>query len=70
MGKEEVLKLWKSGLTKHKVAVIYQRRYNQQIRLIRLEVVNRHEGKFITYLEALATVEKIIYQYLKREKII
>lgn len=68
MSEEEVLDLWKSGLTKHKVAVIYQRRYNQQIKLIRAEVVNRHAGKLITYMQALAVVEKIIYNAVMRER--
>lgn len=62
MSEKEVLQLWKSGLSKHKVAEIYRRRYNQQIKLIRAEVVNRHAGRFISYMEALATVERIIYK--------
>lgn len=62
MNENEVLTLWKSGLTKHKVAEIYKRRYNQQIKLIRAEVVNRHSGRFISSYEALAVVERIIYE--------
>lgn len=42
MNENEVLQLWISGLSKDKVAEIYKRRYNQQIKLIRAEVVNRH----------------------------
>lgn len=64
MSKDEVLQLWKSGLSKHKVAEMYKRRYNQQIKLIRAEVVNRHSGRFISYMEALAVVEEIIYKYI------
>ncbi len=67
MSEKEVLKLWKSGLSKHKVAQMYYRRYNQYIKLIRLEVVNRHAGKYITYMEALNRVEKIILEYIKIE---
>ncbi len=66
MNENEVLQLWRSGLSKHKVAEIYRRRYNQQIKLIRAEVVNRHAGRFISSYEALAVVEKIIYKYIKR----
>lgn len=62
MSENEVLQLWKSGLSKHKVAEIYKRRYNQQIKLIRAEVVNRHSGRFISSYEALAVVERIIYK--------
>lgn len=62
MSENEVLKLWKSGLSKHKVAEIYRRRCNQQIKVIRAEVVNRHSGRFISSYEALAVVERIIYK--------
>lgn len=62
MSENEVLNLWKSGLSKHKVAEVYKRRYNQQIKLIHAEVVNRHAGRFISSYEALAVVERIIYK--------
>ena len=62
MSENEVLILWKSGLSKHKVAEIYRRRYNQQIKLIRAEAVNRHAGRFISNYEALNVVERIIYK--------
>ncbi len=65
MSENEVLNLWKSGLSKHKVAEIYKRRYNQQIKVIRAEVVNRHAGRFISNYEALAVIERIIYKYIK-----
>ncbi len=65
MSENEVLVLWKSGLSKHKVAEIYKRRYNQQIKLMRTEVVNRHRGRFISSYEALAVVERIIYKKVK-----
>ena len=64
MNENEVLQLWQSGLSKHKVAEIYKSRYNQQIKLIRAEVVNRHSGRFISSYEALAVVERIIYKEL------
>ena len=66
MSENEVLNLWRSGLSKHKVAEIYKRRYNQQIKVIRAEVVNRHAGRFISSYEALAVVEKVIYKYVKK----
>lgn len=62
MSEEEVLQLWESGISKHKISEIYKRRYNQRIRLIRLEVVNRHAGKLISSYEALNYVERIIYK--------
>lgn len=46
MSENEVIQLWKSGLSKNKVAEIYRRRYNQQIKVIRAEVVNRHAFTF------------------------
>ena len=60
MREEEIIQRWLGGYDKFKVAEIYKRRYNQQLRVIRLEVRNRHAGRFITYYEALARVEKII----------
>ena len=68
MRENEVILLWKSGLSKNKLAEIYKREYNQQIRIIRSEVKNRHSGKFITNYEALSYVERIIYLYLKEMK--
>lgn len=65
MSGNEIIQLWRSGLSKHKVAEIYKRRYNQQIKLIRAEVVNRHSGRFISSYEALAVVERMIYKYIK-----
>ena len=66
MSENEVLNLWKSGLSKNKVAEIYRRRYNQQIKVIRAEVVNRHAGRFISSYEALAVVEKIIFKFISK----
>lgn len=67
MQDNEIIEKWKAGLSKDKLAQIYKRQYNQQIRIIRSEVVNRHKGKFITSYEALAYVERVIYKYLKRK---
>lgn len=68
MTDKEIIDKWKSGLSKNKLALIYKRQYNQQIRIIRAEVRNRHSGKFITSYEALVYVERVIYKYLKEEK--
>lgn len=65
MQEREIIKLWKQGLDKYKLAEIYKRRYNQQIKIIRAEVVNRHAGRYINNYEALAVVERIIYKYIK-----
>lgn len=67
MLEEEIIQLWRSGLSKTKVAEIYKRRYNQHIKLIRAEVVNRHAGKFISYMEALAVVERVIMKELMKK---
>ena len=66
MKEEEIIKLWKSGLDKNKLAEIYKRQYNQYIKLIRSTVRHRHDGKFITNYEALAYVERVIYKNVRR----
>ena len=67
MTEEEILQLWFSGYDKLKVAEMYKRRYNQQIKMIRLDIRNRH-AKFITYTEALGRVEKIILKRVYDKK--
>lgn len=65
MTKEEILTKWKDGLSKNMLAKIYKREHNQQIKIIRSELRNRHSGKFITTHEALKEVETVIYEYIK-----
>lgn len=67
MTDKEIIEKWKAGLSKETLAKQYKREYNQQIRIIRSEVRNRHSGRFITSYEALAKIEKVIYKYLKGE---
>ncbi len=67
MKKEEILKFWKQGLSKNRIAEMYKREYNQQIKFIRLELVNRHFGRFISTNEALAVVEKVIYEEVMKK---
>ena len=69
MTDKEVIEKWKAGLSKNKLAEIYRREYNQQIRTIRSSVKHRHDGKYISNYEALAKVESVIYRYLKEGKI-
>lgn len=68
MRDEEILYLWESGLSKNKVAEIYKREFNQDIKIIRAEMHNRHEGRFITNYEALKKVEETILNYIRRDK--
>ena len=68
MTEKEIIQKWLSGLSKEQLAKQYKRQYNQQIRIIRSEVRNRHSGHFITQYEALAYVEKIIYKFVKGER--
>ena len=65
MKKDEIIKLWKSGLNKNKVAEVYRRNYNQRIKIIRLDPRHRHE-RFMTKYEALKYVERIILDYVRR----
>ena len=69
MQDKEIIEKWKAGLSKNKLAEIYRREYNQQIRIIRSSVKHRHDGKYISNYEALAKVESVIYRYLKEGKI-
>ena len=59
---QEILKLWQSGLSISKVAEIYRRNYNMNIKLVRTEMHNRHAGRLINSYEALAIVERVIYK--------
>ena len=65
MQDKEIIDKWKAGLSKNKLALIYKRQYNQEIKIIRAEPKYRHSGRFITNYEALAYVERVIYKYLK-----
>lgn len=65
---ELILQMWQSGLSKNKVAEIYKRRNNEMIKLIRLEMHNRHAGKFMSNYEALEVVEKVIYKYVMNRR--
>lgn len=64
MQEQEIISLWRRGIDKNKLAEIYKRRYNQQIKIIRLDIRNRHV-KFITYKEALSKVEQTILKNIK-----
>ena len=68
---DEIIQKWKAGLSKHKLAEIYRREFNRQIRIIRSSIRHRHDGKFITHYESLAHIENVLYKYLheKSEKI-
>lgn len=68
MTDKEILQKWKSGLSKNKLAEIYRREFNQNIRIIRSSVRHRHDGKLITSYEALREVEQVIYRYLTESK--
>lgn len=60
MTEEEIFSLWRQGLSKYKVAEIYKRRYNREIRLIRLDMRFRHSGRFLSHYDALRKVEEVI----------
>ena len=68
MTEKQIVTLWKRGLSKNKLAEIYRREYNQQIKAIRSSTKHRHDGKFITNYQALYQVEKTIYNYVKNKK--
>ena len=68
MQDKEILDKWKQGLSKNKLATMYKRQYNQEIKIIRSTVRHRHDGRYISNYEALAYVERVIYRYLKERK--
>ena len=68
MTEKQIIILWRKGLSKNKLAEIYRREYNEQIKTIRRSTKHRHDGRFITNYEALHQVEKAIYKYLIKKK--
>lgn len=68
LNKDEIIKKWKSGLSKQMLSEIYKRQYNIEIKIIRSQLKHRHDGRFITSYEALAHVEKVILQYLRQNR--
>ena len=69
MKEQEIIQKWRAGLSKNKLAEIYRREFNRQIRIIRSNVRHRHDGKFITNYESLAHIESVIYKYLKKMQV-
>lgn len=65
---KEIIKLWRSGIGKEKLAEIYKRIYNHRIKIIRSEMRNRHAGRYISNFEALAYIEKTILNYLENQR--
>lgn len=65
MSEEEIISLWHQGITRLKLAKIYERRYNQNIEIIRFDMKNRHV-RFISYKEALNKVEKILMREVRK----
>lgn len=68
MQEKEIITKWKAGLSKNQLATMYKRQYNQEIKIIRSTVRHRHDGKYISNYEALAYVERVIYEYIKERK--
>lgn len=68
MKEEEIIRLWKSGIDKHKLTELYKRSYNNNVKLIRANMRHRHDGRFITTREALYVVERVIYKNIMKRK--
>lgn len=66
MIEKEILDLWYQGYTRLNLAKIYMQRYNEQVKIIRLDMKNRHV-RFITYKEALNKVERILMKEVKKK---
>lgn len=67
MKDKEIIQKWKAGLSKNQLATMYKRQYNQEIKVIRSELRHRHDGRYISNYEALAYVERVIYEYIKKQ---
>ena len=67
MKENEIITKWKQGLSKNQLATMYKRQYNQEIKIIRSTVRHRHNGRYISNYEALAYVERVIYEYIKKQ---
>lgn len=65
MKEEEIIKLWEAGIHKNVIAKMYRTRYNNWVKLVRLDVRHRKAPKFITSYQALNDVEKIIYSHIR-----
>ena len=65
MQDKEIIQKWKAGLSKNQLATMYKRQYNQEIKIIRSTVRHRHDGRYISNYEALAYVERLIYEHIK-----
>ena len=68
MTDQEIIGKWEQGLSKNKLAEIYKREYNQQIKVIRSSIRHRHDGTYISNYEALYYIERVIYKYLKERR--
>ena len=67
MEDREIIKLWRGGLSKNKLATIYKRRYNERIKIIRLEMHSRHAGRYINEYQALNYIEKLILEEVQKK---
>lgn len=67
MTDKEIIKMWHEGYTRLSLAKIYMQRYNQQVKIIRLDMKNRHV-RFITYKEALNRVERLLIEDIKERR--
>ncbi len=65
MRDDEIIGFWKSGLNKYQVSEMYRREYNQRIKIVRYDRRHRYE-RFMTKYEALAYVERIILEEMRR----
>ena len=65
MRDDELIGFWKSGLNKYQVSEMYRREYNQRIKIVRYDRRHRYE-RFMTKYEALAYVERIILEEMRR----
>ena len=67
MSEDEILSMWKSGVNKWKLAELYKRRYNQNIRIIRASVRHRHDRQINKQQRSIIRNRKSDIQKYKKE---
>ncbi len=66
MDEEEIIKKWKQGYGKMALSIIYKRIYNQNLKMMKLYSKNKTKENYMSSLDALKHVEKVIYNYIKQ----
>lgn len=68
MSENEILELWRSGIDKIRLAELYKRRHNQQVKVIRASMRHRHDRQIHIKLWGSSNCRKNnIQKYYEKE---